>query len=606
MDTVSAAPIAVDDVARVRVGEVVDIAVLENDIAPPGQHLVLSPDVKMAGKGSAAGTAFASGNVLRFLAPGKKGSYELDYQTYGVSEPQKFAVGRVRIEVLPAITNAAPRPAPLTVRLARGGSGTVQVPLSGIDPDGDRVRLIGASDGSAKGLVAAALPGSATIRVTAADDAQLGANELTYTVADAKTQCVGVLRVIVTKADESSQRPVTYSDYVRVPQNAAKPVVIRPLDNDIDPSGGALSIAGDVEPNLAKSSPSYAVQQGRLAGSKLQQGRVEVSGNDQLGASSFTYRAISDTSKSEASGLIVVEVSEEIGRQAPAVQDTLLSAQDWKKLAGGGVDVVTGRVSWASGDIDALKLDIVGSDKAKFRTDGKRSISSIGEADKQGGRVMFKLSGKDLAGTDVQTYGFLTIPSYDDLRLTLKPGVQALKAKEGGPPATSKLTELIELAAGDQAVFDTAAPFAVQRSAARCQASDGGARLSYTAGEGAPWSDNCLVRVRLKDQSPGAWTVLAVPVDVEPKDPTPLLKPRERTVTQGAAETIDLTEMVEWAGNRQGDLKDLVFSTVNPGPPFTVVSSNGPIVEVRAAATAAPNEQARMRVTVTGKAGKSS
>lgn len=155
-----------------RAGAVTDIPVLENDVAPPGQRLVLHPEV--SGSGAKGELAFASGNTLRYLAPTEPGTYTLTYTTYSASSPEASDVGQVRVTVLPREGNRDPQPRTLTVRLAPGERATASVPLSGVDPDGDRVRLVGVSAPADSPVSATLAPRSSAIEVEAARAAEPG------------------------------------------------------------------------------------------------------------------------------------------------------------------------------------------------------------------------------------------------------------------------------------------------------------------------------------------------------------------------------------------------------------------------------------------------
>ncbi|MDR3067911.1 MAG: hypothetical protein LBU50_00185, partial [Cellulomonas sp.] len=71
-------PIAVPDAATVRVGAQVDIPVTANDVAPGGATLQVVPD-SVVGSGESGEMVFASGNLVRYVAPDKPGVYRLHY-----------------------------------------------------------------------------------------------------------------------------------------------------------------------------------------------------------------------------------------------------------------------------------------------------------------------------------------------------------------------------------------------------------------------------------------------------------------------------------------------------------------------------------------------
>ena len=66
------APIAVDDTVVVRAGAQIDIPVLENDLSPAGGRPTLNPASVVSSTPDAL--AFASGDLLRYLAPSSRAS----------------------------------------------------------------------------------------------------------------------------------------------------------------------------------------------------------------------------------------------------------------------------------------------------------------------------------------------------------------------------------------------------------------------------------------------------------------------------------------------------------------------------------------------------
>lgn len=590
------AAIAVTDTTTVRAGAVVDIPVLDNDVAPPGERLVLHPEV--GASGAEGELAFASGGKLRYLAPSAPGSYTLSYITYGVSSPEQSDIGQVRVTVLPQGSNRDPQPATVTVRVAPGEKVTAAVPLSGVDPDGDRVRLVSVGRPEQPQLVASIQPRSSMLQVEASQEAQRGVSVVNYTVRDSRGgEAEGKLRIIVTDPDPGSGAPVVYSDYVRIARSAGEPATVRPLDNDLDPSGGALELI-EVEPNVPEgsTSPRYRELVRRLDLSQLAQGVVTVQGGE-LGTVSFKYTVQSKKSRSTAQGLIVVQVSESVGQQAPMVADTVLSVRDRADFERSGVDVITGRVRWSGGDDSALSLSLWGSTAGNYSVQG----STIrGKYRAEGDLIPFKVSGTDASGAVVESFGFLIVPPLDELRLTLKTSVRPVRVDEN-KSVDIRVDEMLDLGAGDRIEL-AQEHFGVQRSQASCEAINA-TTVRYTAGKEAPWNDSCVVRVRLTEQR--SYTIVPIPISIVPREPAVQLTPLTRTIAPGESEMISLLDMVQWEGNREGRAADLRWQVVGGGNFFTV-NASGTRVMATAKADALPGTEEVFRVSVRGAGGASS
>lgn len=581
--------IAVADTATVRAGSVVDIRVLDNDVAAPGERLVLQPEI--VGSGTKGELAFASGNVLRYLAPKKPGTYRLSYTAYGASDPTSGDVGAVIVTVLPTGANRDPQPVPLTARVAAGATVQVPVPLSGVDPDGDRVRLTAVQAEEGSGIVAALNDTGTGLEVSAAAGTKPGTKQLKYTVVDPSgARGTGKLGVVVLPEQDAAGIVAT-TDSLRVGPGGDA-VALSPLDNDVDQSGGALELTS-VTPNLpgGKANPAYRELAARLDLSELKQGRVSIEPGRELGTDSFRYTVRSKKTKSTADGLIVVQTSDHVGAQAPAVSDTVLNVRDRADLASKGVDVLTGKTRWATGDVSKLKLSIWGGGAADYRVKGSRIL---GQYRAEGDTVVFKLSGTDASGKQVATYGLLLILPLDELPLTLKPGLKPITVDENQQTEVD-VADLVDVGPGDRVELRRGS-FAVGRAQASCQAVSGD-RLRYSAGGEAPWSDSCLIDARLVGQD--RWTALPVPVVIVPKQPVAQAQALTRTIDPGATQTVSLTDMITWEGGRKGDTGKLSF-VESGGTSLFEVQQNGSSLRVTARADAVPGTQESVSIAVSG------
>lgn len=581
--------IAVPDSATVRAGSVVDIRVLDNDVAAPGERLVLHPEI--SGSEEDGELAFASGSVLRYLAPKKPGTYELEYTAYGASAPESSDVGTVNVTVVPEGSNRDPQPRTVTVRAAPGDQAEARIPLSGVDPDGDRVRLTGVGAPEDPRITATLAASGSAVSVAVSSSASRGVSTVDYTVRDDfGGTATGTVRIIVTEPAADVGAPIASTDQVRLVQGSTEPATVRPLDNDIDPAGGSLSLVA-VEPNVPAGTAEYRRLAARLDTGDISKGRIAVTAGEELGTAAYRYTVRSSTSSSTADGLILVQTSERVGAQAPVIADTVLNVRDRAVLQSTGVDVVTDRVHWATGDVSALQLSLWGASRNDYEVRGNRIL---GDYKPEGDLVVFRLSGADSAGNEVSSYGFLIVPPLDELRLTLQSGAGPITVDEGAREDVS-LRSLVDVGAGDRVELRRGS-FATQRSQASCSAASADT-LRYSAGDGGPWSDVCLIDARLIGQR--TWTTLSVPVNVVPREPIAELAALTRTVAPGGSETIDLGDMVRWQGGRSGSVSQLEFTLSGAGPHFSL-RQQGTSVTVEADAAAPPGRQQTVTVEARG------
>ncbi|WP_313356874.1 Ig-like domain-containing protein, partial [Microbacterium sp.] len=584
-------PIVFPDAVTVRAGALTRIDVTANDVAPRGEPLIVRPDV--SGSDQEGELVFADGGALRYLAPATPGTYRLTYAVSLERSPELFDSGSVTVTVVPSGTNRAPNPPTLTGRVLSGQTVSLTVPTSGMDPDGDRVTLATVEQPDrGRGTATISAAGDAIVYRAPAGGVEGGQVTFRYSVRDSQGEAgSGRIRIGVLDARVTDAAPVAYSDYVRVEAGSATPVVLHPAANDSDPGQGELEII-DLVPNAptVPGNPLHARLDALIdPDTSLDDGRIVLRAGDIAGTNSYFYTVRSTRTASTAQGLIVVSVTDGAVVDQPVVSDTVLTARDRAELASGGIDVLGDRVQWASGDVRSLKLSLWG-DARGYTVKGSRII---GTAPQDGDLVPFQVTGTSPAGRDVVGYGFLHIPAFDDMRVQLKQGVKPVVVDEDASK-TFDVRELLDLPASDDVDLGDG-PFLAQRAAATCTAGSGTTAV-YAAGRDAPWSDSCLVSVRLDGQR--AWSYVDVPVSIRPSAPQLVLSSISHTVAPGATTDIDLyTGMASWEGGREGDRSSLQYRIAYSGPSF-IVTQQGATLSVEARADARSGAVEQVAVTV--------
>lgn len=572
-------PVAAPDTVSVRAGEQIDIPVLDNDSSPRGERLKLSNSVE--GSGAQGELAFGNGSVVRYLAPSVPGTYTLTYSTYLESDAARTDSSTVTVTVLAQGSNRAPQPPQLVARAVAGQSVTIDVPTGAMDPDGDPVIVTDVSQPGA-GLGVASVGGTGTTITYRAPAGGVEGGEVSfdYSVRDAAGEVAsGTVRVGVLDK-ETDAAPVTYSDRVAVTLGSPEPITINPLLNDRDPGHGKLKLTSLV-PNAIDGSDEWARLEELIdTATSLEDGTVVLHAGDVEGTVSFVYTVQSQTTFSTATGLIVLAVSDKPAPDGMVIQDTVLTAQNRRDIAT-GVDVLSGKVQWATGNTEDLKLELWGDAAAKYRVNGRSIIGSLPE---QGDLVPFAVTGLDANGEAVTSYGFLRIPAFQDLRLQLRSDIDPVKVDEE-KTVEFGLRDMLRISPADSLEIRRDESFTVQRANAVCSPTSGD-KASYAAGREAPFLDTCSVAVRLKGQQ--TWSIVAVPVVVVPKDPLASLSPVSLTVIPGDTTSVDmLGQMISWEGGRVGDEDSLALTASYQGSSF-VVTQTGNEVSVQAYANAKP------------------
>ena len=253
-------PVANDDRYGVRAGQNVVLPVTMNDTDPDGDVLTVS----VAGKQPSIGTvsAIRGGTQLQVaVAPDATGTAQVDYRAD--DGRGGTATATIVLDVHPASTNAPPRPAEQTmtkVRVRSGQTTSLNILPYWEDPDGDPFYLADATM-QPEDVVSFTPDGLLTI-----NDAGLatGTKQVRLTLRDEHgASAEGTLEVEAVTDDDLP--PITTADHLQV--TAGSRSSVRPLINDINPSGGRLELTHvgtssglEVEPDLQTGTVTVSAQ----------------------------------------------------------------------------------------------------------------------------------------------------------------------------------------------------------------------------------------------------------------------------------------------------------------------------------------------------------
>jgi hypothetical protein len=303
-------PIARDDRVRVRVGDVASADVLANDEHPDQSLMVLQEElVETADAGD--GLAFVGEGAVRYQAGATPGEFSVVYRVadqYGES-----ATARVTFVVVGGddAANQPPVPLPQTARVFAGATIPIEVPLDGIDPDGDSVVIVGLERSPALGIVDALSPTS--IQYTA-DRTAGGTDTIGYVVEDSfGAQSVGILTIGVIPRPGTAPAPNAVDDQIEMQPGRTATVAVGL--NDSDPSGYEI----DVLPDLLEVDPQLVAT---VDGSKIVVEAPEVEGT-------YTVRyAITNNHGGDDDAFLIVRVTEDAAPVYPSALDYHVPIED--------------------------------------------------------------------------------------------------------------------------------------------------------------------------------------------------------------------------------------------------------------------------------------
>jgi hypothetical protein len=419
-------PVARDDTATVRVGDAITIDVLANDEHPDGEAIGLNP-VLVKGLEGDSGLLFASGNTLRYLAPDTTGNFTAVYEIVGPLGQTAQAQLTIEVREANTETNNPPVPSTVEARVIAGETVRVEIPLDGIDPDGDSVQLIGQETSPAKGGVTSV--GTAWIDYEAGDYSA-GTDSFTYTVKDALgARATGTVRIGISPRLDGARNPVAIEDEVTMRPGAT--VSVRVLANDSDPDGNPLEVV-DVQPNDA--SLTATIDDGTV---------VTITAPPEPGSYGLVY-TIENGVGGSSSNFVTVAVSDDAPLAFPVATDTVLTLSDVLDRDSIDVDVLA-NVFFADGSARDLDLSIVqGYEGSATVTTSKSIRVRIGDERQI---IPFAVAHPD--DPSVRSYAFIWVPGYSDALPQLNRDAPAITVTSG-EPVTIALADYVLAVDGKQ------------------------------------------------------------------------------------------------------------------------------------------------------------
>ena len=513
-------PEASPDTAKVRADDIGSVSVLSNDRSPIGLSLNLDPDVTVL-SGSELGTVFVTGNQVRLAAGSEAGVVRVAYTV--VDSVGNRATSTVTFEVVAAsAANSAPVPKALSAWAVQGQMTRIPVPLTGIDPDGDSVALVGIDQPPAKGSV---VLGTEWLEYTPSDDAT-GTDTFSYIVED-RLGVQGRARVRVGIAPPGSQNhnPTAVPDSVTV--RPGREVSINVLSNDLDADGDALSV--DTDPaTVAVSDESATVT--------MAEDTVTVKAPASNGVFVVAYQ-IQDGRGGRAQGQLTVTVDAEAPLRAPIARDDVVSVADLPS------------------DSKPVSVPVLVNDEDPDGTTGALTISSDGSGVSVSGQnlsispdarrrlVVYTVTDPD----GLKASAVVTVPGTDLLapRLDMTRIPVAMRA---GSALTLDITDYVLVRDNSRSPVITDSATVKASGGIDSATLQDSSHIVLTAPDTASGraSVSFTVRDGSVDDESALSSTLTIPITIQPaRNLPPRLTPTPILVGQGENVTVDLTQMVD-------------------------------------------------------------
>ena len=382
------APILEDDFVKVRAGDIASVPVLDNDLHPDNAVMTVDQDLTKAAE---KGLSFVTGDRVRYQAPSEPGVYTATYQV--TDEFQQKAVGNVVFTVVPVDTdnNLAPTAPTLTARVFAGAEVEVNVPLDGLDGDGDSVIFDAITGAQELGLVRDATSDSF---VYEANPSRYGTDTFEYRVKDVYgATATGTIKIAVIERPAQDMSPIAVDDRIEV--RPGRVVSVPVLGNDSDPNAYTIELRdelGDIPSNVT---------------AEVDGGTVEIEAPDEETSFAIRY-TISNGHGGTDNAYVQVRVTEKARIQPPGVEDHVVESRDVVAKRTVDIDLRDG-ASNPGGTVDDLVPSIEGPNAGavELLEDGIARVT-LGETRTP---ITYRLTNEV---DDLSSAAFIVVPPFSD------------------------------------------------------------------------------------------------------------------------------------------------------------------------------------------------
>ncbi|HRE00830.1 MAG TPA: Ig-like domain-containing protein, partial [Ilumatobacteraceae bacterium] len=464
------APVMVSDNLRVRTGDIGRVAVLANDSDPDGDKIELTgldPVDVTTFTTRGGGVAWVDKQTVR-VRGGTPGQYVLHYT---VVANGRAASGELNVTVTPDPTesslNQAPTPRTVEVRVGRGNTTRIKVPLDDIDPDGDSVAIesVSLTEQGTAGTTVSIDPGDPTrLLYTTSPVGATARDSFTYQVTDRLGQgATGTVQVLIVDVEPSA--PVAHDDVMRA--RPGRVVLVPVVSNDSDADDDPIALAelpfvdGEGQPTATPANPDLVdvvrdVEGGLVTGGRLQ---VEVPAVGQP-AVHERYRVTDPAGNVSNPANVSVIPDPEAPNLAPIAGTHVVEAGEVR-----GLDEITVDLSLDVSDPDdalgKLQIglpDAVAMPGVQARVDGGAVVVTLTESAQ---RVIYTVTDAD-PDNPLTSHGIIEVPGKQNHAPVLQQWVTVAGAieTESSPvtPITLRLSEIVEDPDGDTGIVLTATP----------------------------------------------------------------------------------------------------------------------------------------------------
>ena len=569
--------------AQVRTGGIVSVDVLDHVTYSDGTTVKLQNNLEVD-KHTFKGLVFVSGDTVRYQASRQTGSFPVTYTVKDNLGNTASATITINVHEKDASNKAAPTPADVEAQVAAGQKVQIPVTLTGIDPDGDDVQLLGLGNKAPKlGRITEV---GATYLVYEAYADSTGTDTFSYAVEDWTGQrATAQIRVGVFSSGADSG-VYARDDEITLRPNTATTVPV--AQNDISGDSTDLTVGKHVE------------SQG-ISGISVSDNMLSFTTPKQPGTYYVAYTVNNKAGLSDTATLTV-----NVDGNAPIDPPT---AYDYRVPAAATIDKksvdvdVSQWIANPSGTADELQVGVNPSAADHAHVKGGKGSTTISvDLTDETRAVPYTVTNTTYGITST---AFIQVPAYGVFPPTLRPKAPALKVN-AHETITINIADYVRVGAGKTAYVDGAGSVSATKTAnndlyvndqtLRFTAPKdyaGPASITFTAVDGKRGKGDSVKIVNS--------AVLTLPITVIGRDvPAPTFSSPTVDVAAGEnATTIDLTALTHSSSGLYDDEKQYTYAGgANSNGVDAKVSTAGKMT-VSASKTAAPGTMVSVPVNIT-------
>lgn len=481
-----------------------------------------------------AGTLSVSDRLIRYLAPAKPGEYTATYTVHDRQGNASSGMITWKVHASDAKSKAASSPRDVEAQVDAGHAVAIEIPLRGIDKDGEDIMLLGLGN-IAPRLGRIAKVDATSLTYEAYPDSS-GTDSFSYAIEDwtgQRTQAnirIGITRTpserrVYARDDEIAIRPGTF-------------VTVPVTDNDISSIGEHLTVSADLETH-------------GVSDAKATAGSISFTAPRTEGTAHIAYAAL-DGAGLSAQATLTIRIDAKAPLNAPIARDYRVPASATVSKRTVQVDIAP-LIANPSGPDAELHIDIPGDENAWIHNPENKTLARRATIE-----LCFRARIVPYRVTNTvqktSTVAFIHVPAYGVFAPMLRPKAPPLTV-HAGETLVIAVADYVRVGAGKNVSIDANSPVnATKNTNGDLRADAQTLRFTAVAGYHGPASISFTATDAgdaAQSGSPGTthaanYAILTLPITIldESASPPVFIAPTVEIAAGDTSSTIDFNALI--------------------------------------------------------------